>query len=85
MLEAVRQLLASLAISFDLPILDWIQAHLQCGFLDKSMPIITLFGDGGIFWIAVAVVLLIFPKYRKVGFSMGAALILGVLVCATSR
>ena len=81
MLEAVRQLLASLAISFDLPILDWIQAHLQCGFLDKSMPIITLFGDGGIFWIAVAVVLLIFPKYRKVGFSMGAALILGVLVC----
>ena len=81
MLEAVRQLLASLAVSFDLPILEWIQAHLQCTFLDKSMPIITLFGDGGIFWIAVAVVLLIFPKYRKVGFSMGAALILGVLVC----
>ena len=81
MLEAVRQLLATLAVSFDLPILEWIQAHLQCTFLDKSMPIITLFGDGGIFWIAVAVVLLIFPKYRKVGFSMGAALILGVLVC----
>ena len=81
MLEAVRQLLASLAVSFDLPILEWIRAHLQCGFLDKTMPIITLFGDGGIFWIAVAVVLLFFPKYRKVGFSMGAALILGVLVC----
>ena len=81
MLEAIRQLLATLAISFDLPILEWIQAHLQCTFLDKSMPIITLFSDGGIFWIAVAVVLLIFPKYRKVGFSMGAALILGVLVC----
>lgn len=81
MLEAIRQLLATLAISFDLPILEWIQAHLQCTFLDKSMPIITLFGDGGIFWIAVAVVLLCFPKYRKVGFSMGAALILGVLVC----
>lgn len=81
MLEAIRQLLATLAISFDLPVLEWIQAHLQCTFLDKSMPIITLFGDGGIFWIAVAVVLLIFPKYRKVGFSMGAALILGVLVC----
>ena len=81
MLEAIRQLLATLAISFDLPVLEWIQAHLQCGFLDKTMPIITLFGDGGIFWIAVAVVLLVFPKYRKVGFSMGAALILGVLVC----
>ena len=74
-------MLNALAVSFDLPILDWIQAHLQSGFLDFIMPIITLFGDGGIFWIAVAVVLLIFPKYRKVGFSMGAALILGVLVC----
>lgn len=81
MLEAIRQLLATLAVSFDLPVLEWIQAHLQSGFLDKVMPIVTLFGDGGIFWIAVAVVLLCFPKYRKVGFSMGAALILGVLVC----
>lgn len=81
MLEAVKQLLATLAVSFDLPILDWIQANLQCTFLDKSMPIVTLFGDGGIFWIAVALVLLIFPKYRKVGLSMGAALVLGVLVC----
>ena len=74
-------MLDSLAISFDLPILDWIQAHMQCAFLDKTMPIVTLFGDGGIFWIAVALVLLCIPKYRKVGFSMGAALILGVVVC----
>ncbi len=81
MLEAVRQLLAAWAISFDLPILDWIQAHLQCAFLDKAMPIVTLFGDGGVFWIAVAVVLLFFRQYRKTGFSMLAALILGVLVC----
>ena len=69
------------AVNFDLPILEWIQAHLQCGFLDFIMPIITLFGEGGIFWIAWAVVLLFIPKYRKVGWSMGVALILGVLVC----
>lgn len=74
-------MLDSLAVSFDLPILDWIQAHMQCTFLDKTMPIVTLFGDGGIFWIAVALVLLCIPRYRKVGFSMGAALILGVVVC----
>lgn len=37
-------LLNQLAVSFDLPILDWIQAHLQCGFLDAVMPIVTLFG-----------------------------------------
>ena len=45
------------------------------------MPIVTLFGDGGVFWIAVAVVLLLFAKYRKTGFSMGMALVLGLLVC----
>ncbi len=74
-------MLDSLAVSFDLPILEWIQAHMQCAFLDKTMPIVTLFGDGGVFWIAVAVLLLFIPKYRKVGFSMGAALILGLVVC----
>ena len=72
---------STLAESFDLPILDWIQSNLQCGFLDFIMPIITLFGDAGIFWIACAVVLLLIPKYRKVGLSMGFALILGLLVC----
>lgn len=75
------QLLNQWAVSFDLPILDWIQANMQCGFLDFIMPIITLFGDGGIFWIAWAVLLLCIPKYRKVGLGMGFALILGVLVC----
>lgn len=70
-----------LAESFDLPILDWIAAYLWCPFLDAVMPIITLLGDAGIFWIAVAVVLLFFPKTRKIGLGMGAALILGLLVC----
>lgn len=81
MFAALQALLNSLAVSFDLPILDWIQAHLQCTFLDKAMPIVTLFGDGGVFWILVAVTLLFFAKYRKTGFSMGMALILGLLVC----
>ena len=56
MFTALQALLNSLAVTFDLPILDWIQAHLQCTFLDVTMPIVTLFGDGGVFWIAVAVV-----------------------------
>ena len=81
MFTALQALLNSLAVSFDLPILDWIQEHLQCTFLDKTMPIITLFGDGGVFWILVAVALLFFAKYRKTGFSMGMALVLGVLIC----
>lgn len=71
----------TLAEGFDLPILDWIQANLQSAFMDFLMPIITIFGDAGIFWIACAVILLFIPKYRKAGLSMGVALLLGVLVC----
>lgn len=80
-MEAIQAFLYHLAVNFDLPILDWIQAHLQCGFMDTIMPIITLFGEGGVFWIAWAVILLIIPKTRKVGLSMIFALLLGLLVC----
>ena len=37
--------------------------------------------NAGIFWIAIAVVLLFFSKTRKIGLGMGAALILGLLIC----
>lgn len=74
-------MLSYLAENFDLPILDWIAEHIHCGFLDKVMPWITKLGDGGIFWIAVAVILIFIPKYRKAGLSMGAALLMGLLIC----
>ena len=34
MVETIRAFLDSCAVSFDLPILDWIQAHMQSAFLD---------------------------------------------------
>ena len=71
-------ILNSLAVSFDLPILDWIQANLQSAFMDAFMPVVTLLGDAGIFWIAWAILLLFFPKTRKIGLGMGFALILVV-------
>ena len=74
-------LLNELAFSFDFPILDWIQANIANGFLDVFMPIITAFGNGGIFWMACAAILLIFPKTRKTGLAMGIALALGLIVC----
>ncbi len=74
-------LLNSFAVSFDLPILDWIQANLKNPFFDIFWPIITLFGDDGIFWIAIAVICLFFPKTRKTGIGMGIALALGLIVC----
>ena len=64
---------------FELKILDFIKEHLSCGFLDFLMPLITKLGDAGIFWIAVAVVLLVTKKYRKVGAMIGVALVLGLI------
>ena len=69
------------AEAFDLPILNWIQQNMQSTFLDFIMPFITILGDAGIFWIACSVILMFIPKYRKAGFSMGLALIFGVVVC----
>lgn len=81
MLTAFQNFLYTCAISFDLPILDWIQAHLQSGFMDKFMPFITKFGDHGLFWMIVAAVLFIFPKTRKTGLGMAIAMMIGLLVC----
>lgn len=74
-------LLNEIAVSFDLPILDWIQQNFRCGFLDVFMPFVTLFGEAGIFWIACALALLVARKHRKTGLGMAFALIFGVIVC----
>jgi undecaprenyl-diphosphatase len=58
-------LLNAWAVSFDLPILDWIQANMANPFLDFIMPLITVLGDAGIFWMVWAAALLFFKKYRE--------------------
>ena len=70
-----------LALNFDQPILDWIIANLRNPVFDVLMPFITLFGDAGIFWIACSVVCILIPKTRKMGLSMGLALLIGLLLC----
>lgn len=50
------------------------------GFFDWLFPFITLLGNGGIFFIAVAVVCLLFKKGRRTGATMLVALLLGLLV-----
>ena len=81
MIESIRALLDALAVNFDLPILDWIAANLWCPVLDVLMPIITLLGDAGIFWIAVAVLFIFTKKYRKIGIGMMFALMMGLVIC----
>ena len=77
----MAEIFAWFAVNFDLPILDWIAEHLRCGFLDAVMPLITVLGNGGIFWIALSVVFLLIPKLRRAGLAMGIALLMGLVVC----
>ena len=65
---------------FDYSVLNAIQ-EITNPFLDKFMGFVTHFGDGGIFWICFAALLLCFKRTRKAGFCMGVALALGS-ICA---
>lgn len=65
--------------AFELSILDFIQNHLRCRFLDFLMPLITKLGDKGIAGIILVVILLMFKKTRKIGLTAGISIILGFI------
>ena len=66
---------------FEITILDSIQNIFRCNFLDVVCPVITAFGDYGIFWIALSLILLCFKKTRKVGLGMILALVINLILC----
>ncbi len=61
-------------------ILDFIRNNLRNGFLDAVMPAVTMCGNLGIFWVAVALVISAKAKYRKCSITMLIGLIIGVLI-----
>ena len=65
---------------FDVSCLNWIQENIANPVLDVFFTVITHLGDAGIFWIAMAVVMLFFKKTRKIGITMGVALVLGLIL-----
>ena len=65
---------------FEANIILWIQENLRVGFLNPIMQGITHLGDGGIFWIILSVLLLLFKKTRKAGLCCALALIFDLLV-----
>ncbi len=65
---------------FELEILDFIREHIKNGFLDTVMPIVTMCGNLGIFWVAVALVISAKAKYRRCSITMLIGLIAGVLI-----
>ncbi len=66
--------------AWDFSVLDFIQAHMRCPFLDFIMPYITHLGAGGILWIILTVIFLLTRKYRKAGINCAAALLLSLIV-----
>ena len=73
------QYIAQNFLQTEFQILDWI-AGLRTEWLDTLIPILSAFGNDGIGWIIVAVVLTCIPKYRKAGLTMGLALIFCLLI-----
>lgn len=61
-------------------ILLWIQENLRSEILTPVMKGITFLGNGGWFWIVLALALLICPKTRRAGIAAGIALLLSLLV-----
>ncbi len=68
-------------ISFDMSLLNFVYDNIRCAFLDMLMPVITLFGESGIFFICIALVLMLFKRTRKTGFMLAVSLIIGLVVC----
>ena len=56
-------------------ILDFIQEHLRCGFLDAILPWITHLGSGYVS-IFAAIALIVFKKTRKIGIESFISLLL---------
>ena len=65
----------------ELAILDWIQSHLRCGFLDAVLPVITRTADHGELWIILALVLLVIRNQRKYGAAVACGLMLDLVSC----
>lgn len=70
----------SVITDVDFKILDFIQEHFSCDFLNFLMPKITFLGNGGLIWIVMAIIMLFFKKYRKTGITLGTGLLEGVIV-----
>ena len=65
-------------------VLDWIQGHLRCAWLDWLMPKITFLGEAGLIWIVIALLFLWLKTRRKCGLKMVVSLViclvLGLLI-----
>lgn len=66
---------------FDGNLLIAIQNALNADWLTPIMKIITFFGEGGYFWIAVCLFLMIFKRTRRLGILCSLSLMLTFICC----
>lgn len=66
---------------FEISLLHRLHDALAGPFLDAALSTVTHLGDSGIFWIVLALVLILIPKTRRIGLHMGIALLFGLIVC----
>ena len=66
--------------SFDISVLDRLQSAFRGSFADGFWKFISFFGDGGIFLLVLAAILLLFKKTRKGGLAMLIAITIGFIV-----
>lgn len=64
---------------FDYTILDWFQS-IHSEILTRIFQWITILGEGGALWVAVALTLLVWKKTRVIGVTMLVALLFTLLV-----
>ena len=66
--------------SYDIYMLDVIHKIFVNGGTNAFWKIVTLFGDDGIFWIALGLLLVVFRRTRKDGTAMLIAIVTGFIV-----
>ena len=67
-------------MAWEIAFLQWIQANVVCDWLTPIMEFCTNMG-GGLIWIAITIILLIFPQTRKLGLITALALLINILLC----
>lgn len=67
--------------ALEFAVLDWIQAHLRCGFLDAVLPPVSNLCNHGDIWILLAAVLLTVRRTRRQGAAVSCGLVLDLIFC----
>lgn len=65
---------------WDESVLLWVTDHLRAAWLDPVMVFYTKMGDGGLIFIAAAVIMLLFGYTRRGGISAGISMVIGLLL-----